>query len=95
MALDIAAIQAIYGVNMNYASGGNVYMLPTSNGPGVWATLHLTNQPLPVVGISVHLTLIGAVSFFGKLDTEEGASFTAGIDPTGGTISSGKVSGSR
>ncbi len=29
MALDIAAIQAIYGANTSYASGNNVYTLPT------------------------------------------------------------------
>ncbi|MFN4017796.1 MAG: M10 family metallopeptidase C-terminal domain-containing protein [Reyranella sp.] len=36
MALDIAAIQAIYGANTSYASGNNVYKLPTYNGPGTY-----------------------------------------------------------
>jgi Ca2+-binding RTX toxin-like protein len=31
MALDIAAIQAIYGANTSYAAGNNVYQLPTAN----------------------------------------------------------------
>ncbi len=31
MALDIAAIQAIYGANTNYAAGNNVYKLPTAS----------------------------------------------------------------
>ncbi|WP_230534532.1 calcium-binding protein [Microvirga roseola] len=43
MALDIAAVQAIYGANTNHASGDDTYGLPLSNGPGafwscVWDT---------------------------------------------------------
>jgi serralysin len=34
MALDIAAVQAIYGPNMTAATGNDVYALPDSNGPG-------------------------------------------------------------
>lgn len=36
MALDIAAIQLIYGANMNYATGSNTYSLPTSNKSGTY-----------------------------------------------------------
>jgi Ca2+-binding RTX toxin-like protein len=36
MALDIAAIQAIYGANTSYASGNDVYKLPTVNGAGTY-----------------------------------------------------------
>ena len=36
MALDIAAIQLIYGANMNYATGNNTYTLPTSNKSGTY-----------------------------------------------------------
>ena len=36
MALDIAAIQAIYGANTTYASGNNTYGLPTANAPGTY-----------------------------------------------------------
>ncbi len=36
MALDIAAIQAIYGANTNYASGNSVYRLPTVNDIGIY-----------------------------------------------------------
>lgn len=40
MALDIAAIQAIYGANMDYHTGNNVYMLPKANGAGTgWMCL--------------------------------------------------------
>jgi len=40
MALDIAAIQAIYGANTSYASGNNVYQLPTANGFNTsWSTI--------------------------------------------------------
>ncbi|MDO8976781.1 M10 family metallopeptidase C-terminal domain-containing protein [Reyranella sp.] len=40
MALDIAAIQAIYGANSSYASGNNVYQLPTTNGFNTaWSTI--------------------------------------------------------
>jgi Ca2+-binding RTX toxin-like protein len=40
MALDIAAIQAIYGANTSYASGNNVYQLPTTNGVNTaWSTI--------------------------------------------------------
>ena len=43
MALDIAAIQAIYGANSNYATGNNVYKLPTASVTGsyfssIWDT---------------------------------------------------------
>ncbi|WP_095587274.1 M10 family metallopeptidase [Actibacterium ureilyticum] len=34
MALDIAAIQAIYGANMDHATGNNVYKMPTKNAAG-------------------------------------------------------------
>lgn len=34
MALDIAAIQAIYGANMNYHTGADTYTLPKVNGSG-------------------------------------------------------------
>ncbi len=33
MAYDIAAVQFMYGANMNYATGNNVYVLPDSNDP--------------------------------------------------------------
>jgi hypothetical protein len=33
MAYDIAAIQYLYGANMNYRTGNNVYILPDSNDP--------------------------------------------------------------
>lgn len=36
MALDIAAIQLIYGANMNYATGNNTYTLPISNKSGTY-----------------------------------------------------------
>jgi serralysin len=36
MALDIAAIQAIYGANMNAATGDNAYALSGSNGKGTY-----------------------------------------------------------
>lgn len=36
MALDIAAIQAIYGANTTYASGNNVYRLPLDNVVGTY-----------------------------------------------------------
>jgi Ca2+-binding RTX toxin-like protein len=40
MALDIAAIQSIYGANTTYASGDNVYYLPTATGPGAyWSSI--------------------------------------------------------
>lgn len=40
MALDIAAIQAIYGANTTYASGDDLYELPTDNAAGtVWASI--------------------------------------------------------
>ena len=40
MALDIAAIQAIYGANTTYASGNTVYTLPTTNGIGTgWKSI--------------------------------------------------------
>ena len=35
MALDIAAIQGIYGANMTRATGDNIYRLPTANATGV------------------------------------------------------------
>jgi serralysin len=36
MALDIAAIQMIYGANTTYASGNNTYTLPTANAAGTF-----------------------------------------------------------
>ena len=40
MALDIAAIQEIYGANTTYASGDNVYVLPQTSGPGTyWSSI--------------------------------------------------------
>jgi len=40
MALDIAAIQAIYGANTNYAAGDSVYYLPRTEGVGTyWSTI--------------------------------------------------------
>jgi Ca2+-binding RTX toxin-like protein len=36
MALDIAAIQTIYGTNSNHAAGDDVYTLPTVNGIGTY-----------------------------------------------------------
>ena len=36
MAFDIAALQAIYGVNTSYQTGSNTYSLPTSNGAGTY-----------------------------------------------------------
>ena len=36
MALDIAAIQAIYGANMGYATGNNSYILPSVNTAGTY-----------------------------------------------------------
>ena len=36
MAFDIAALQAIYGANMNYNTGANVYSLPKTNGSGTF-----------------------------------------------------------
>ena len=36
MALDVAAIQLIYGKNTTYASGNNVYYIPTSNISGTY-----------------------------------------------------------
>jgi serralysin len=36
MALDIAAIQLIYGANMSYATGNTAYTLPTSNKSGTY-----------------------------------------------------------
>lgn len=39
-ALDIAALQALYGPNPNTAKGGTVYSLPTHNGPGTgWSCI--------------------------------------------------------
>lgn len=39
-ALDIAALQALYGPNLSAAKGGNVYSLPTRNGPGTgWSCI--------------------------------------------------------
>lgn len=34
MALDIAAVQAIYGANMDHATGNNTYKIPVKNGSG-------------------------------------------------------------
>jgi hypothetical protein len=52
------------------------------------ATLHFTRPPQWALGDKcARLTLIGTVSFFGKLDPKKGASFTAGIDPSDGTPS--------
>ncbi len=40
MALDIAAIQAIYGANTTHASGNNIYTLPATNAAGTfWSCL--------------------------------------------------------
>ncbi|WP_050532390.1 M10 family metallopeptidase [Pseudaestuariivita atlantica] len=40
MALDIAAIQAIYGANMNHNTGNDTYTLPDSNGSGTaWMSI--------------------------------------------------------
>jgi len=40
MALDIAAIQAIYGANTTYASGNDTYYLPTTDGLGThWSCI--------------------------------------------------------
>lgn len=40
MALDIAALQAIYGANTNFNTGDNVYQLPAANGSGsYWSCL--------------------------------------------------------
>lgn len=36
MALDIAAIQAIYGANMNHKTGSDTYSMPTSNKAGTY-----------------------------------------------------------
>jgi Ca2+-binding RTX toxin-like protein len=36
MALDIAAIQAIYGANMSYRTGDDIYTLPTGNASGTF-----------------------------------------------------------
>lgn len=36
MALDIAAIQRIYGADTNYHTGNNIYTLPTINGAGTY-----------------------------------------------------------
>ena len=36
MALDIAAIQSIYGANTTFASGDDTYLLPDVNGPGAY-----------------------------------------------------------
>jgi len=39
-ALDIAALQALYGPNPDTAKGGNVYILPTRNGTGTgWSSI--------------------------------------------------------
>ncbi|WP_414578821.1 matrixin family metalloprotease [Anabaena sp. CCY 9402-a] len=40
MAFDIAAIQHIYGINLTYNTGNNVYYLPSSNGVGTyWSSI--------------------------------------------------------
>lgn len=39
MALDIAALQAIYGANTSYNTGNNVYQLPTANCQRQWYIL--------------------------------------------------------
>ena len=40
MAIDIAALQEIYGANTSHALGNNVYMLPTGNSTGTyWETI--------------------------------------------------------
>lgn len=40
MAFDIAAIQAVYGANMNYRTGNDIYRLPTGNAAGIgWMCL--------------------------------------------------------
>ena len=40
MALDIAAIQALYGANTTYANGNDSYALPSANGSGtLWACI--------------------------------------------------------
>lgn len=40
MAFDIAAIQALYGANMNFATGNDSYALPTANVAGIgWACI--------------------------------------------------------
>jgi serralysin len=40
MALDIAAVQAIYGANMSYNTGDNLYRLPSSNKAGTsWSCI--------------------------------------------------------
>ena len=40
MAIDIAALQAMYGANNNYAAGNNLYILPTGNSEGTyWQTI--------------------------------------------------------
>lgn len=40
MALDIAAVQAIYGANMNYRTGADTYILPKANTAGsYWACI--------------------------------------------------------
>ena len=36
MAFDIAAIQHLYGANMNYKTGNDTYYLPTANGSGTY-----------------------------------------------------------
>jgi serralysin len=36
MAFDIAAIQYLYGANMDYKTGNDVYYLPSANGPGTF-----------------------------------------------------------
>jgi serralysin len=38
MALDVAALQVLYGANMTYRTGDDVYALPTVNGPGAFWT---------------------------------------------------------
>ena len=36
MALDVAALQVLYGANMTFHTGDDVYALPTANGPGTF-----------------------------------------------------------
>ncbi len=43
MALDIAALQYLYGANATYASGGTTYTLPTANAAGTfWTSIYDT-----------------------------------------------------
>jgi uncharacterized repeat protein (TIGR02059 family) len=83
MALDIAAIQRIYGVNTSYKSGNDVYLLPRTNAKGTYWTCIWDTGGIDTISnagskLGCNIILVGA-GWFGLEDAGGWVSFASGI----------------